>query len=394
MSDSSRIRELVFRWHETRPDGPPPSVEELCRDCPELADQLRHHLGKTTDPTPVRPHTPTLDPELPGVWLSSGSEPVAGYRLVGWLGRGGHGEVWRAVAPGGFPVALKFLRVGADAEHVESRAMELMKELRHANLLPIFGTWQSDGLLTIAMELADGTLADRHLELIRQGHKGIPFDELIDYMQDAARALDFLNDPVRTAAGRGRAGVQHRDVKPQNLLLVGGSVKLGDFGVACFLECSVGSHNGDLTPSYAAPEFFVRRTHKRSDQYSLAVAYCHLRGGELPFTGDAAEVMAGHLRRPPDLSMLPARERPVVARALAKNPDDRWPTCREFVRALQDCQRPAREAVRWLTVRSHRVALGLVLLVLLSGYQVARSTFGGRLPAVAAATGDVKAPRR
>src|SRR5262249_3560431 len=70
-------------------------------------------------------------------------------------------------------------------------------------------------------------------------------------------------------------------------------------------------------------------------QYSLAVTYCLLRGGRLPFTGGPAALVAGHLHRPPDLSMLPQRERPVVARALAKEPSKRWPNCRAFVAALR-----------------------------------------------------------
>ena len=71
----------------------------------------------------------------------------------------------------------------------------------------------------------------------------------------------------------------------------------------------------------------------QSDQYCLAVTYCHLRGGRLPFVGTEAEVMSGHLLRAPDLSMLPESEREAVARALAKDPKDRWPSCRAFVRS-------------------------------------------------------------
>src|SRR5262249_33890788 len=85
---------------------------------------------------------------------------------------------------------------------------------------------------------------------------------------------------------------------------------------------------------YAAPEFFEGRTSRHSDQYSLAITYCQLRGGQLPFTGTPAQMMAGHLMQTPDLEMLPAEERLPVARALAKDPAERWPSCRAFVEAL------------------------------------------------------------
>jgi formylglycine-generating enzyme required for sulfatase activity len=147
---------------------------------------------------------------------------------------------------------------------------------------------------------------------------------LLDYLRDAARGLDYLNS----------LGIQHRDVKPHNLLLVGGGVKVADFGLAKLLEQTVASNSGAMTVAYAAPECFGGQISGRSDQYSLAVAYCQLRGGQLPFGGNAMQTMAGHLLQPPDLTMLPEAERPVVARALAKKPEERWPSCRAFVDAL------------------------------------------------------------
>jgi formylglycine-generating enzyme required for sulfatase activity len=90
-----------------------------------------------------------------------------------------------------------------------------------------------------------------------------------------------------------------------------------------------------MTPSYASPEACSDKVSRWSDQYSLAVTYCQLRGNQLPFDGPVAAVVAGHLMRTPNLERIPnAEERQVVARALAKEPQERWPSCMAFVAAL------------------------------------------------------------
>ncbi len=73
--------------------------------------------------------------------LQPDAEPLPGYRLVERLGGGGYGEVWRALAPGGFSVALKFVRLEADVDTPELRALDVIREIRHANLLLTFGAW-------------------------------------------------------------------------------------------------------------------------------------------------------------------------------------------------------------------------------------------------------------
>jgi formylglycine-generating enzyme required for sulfatase activity len=257
--------------------------------------------------------------------LEPGGRPLPDFVLVAKLGEGGFGEVWKAQGSGGFAVALKFIRLGGKAGGVELRALEVMKDIRHPHLLVMFGAWEKDGTLIVAMELADGTLLDRLNEAHRQGLPGIQQPELLEYMREAAKGIDHLN----------AIPVQHRDVKPQNLLLVGGGVKVADFGLAKLMQHTLSGHTGGYTPAYVAPEFLNGQVSRQSDQYAQGVSYCQLRGGRLPFTGPLAQILTGHLMHPPDLSMIPQeQERLAVARALAKEPEERWPSCRAFVEAL------------------------------------------------------------
>src|SRR5438105_1437564 len=104
--------------------------------------------------------------------LGPGVEPIAGFRLIARLGKGGFGEVWKATGPGGFTVALKFVPLAEEAGFVELRALEVIKDIRHPHLLATFGAWQIEGFLVIAMELAERTLLDRFREAAGQGFPG------------------------------------------------------------------------------------------------------------------------------------------------------------------------------------------------------------------------------
>src|SRR4051794_6836843 len=93
---------------------------------------------------------------------------------------------------------------------------------------------------------------------------------------------------------------------------------------------------GGVTPVYAAPETFDGWLSRFSDQYILAIVYQELLTGVRPFPGSTMrQLVLQHLQSPPDIASLPANDRPPVLRALAKNPDDRFPTCLEFVQALR-----------------------------------------------------------
>jgi serine/threonine protein kinase len=259
--------------------------------------------------------------------LQPGSRPVPNYPdyvLIRKLGAGAFGEVWHAHGPGGIDVALKFIPLDTQLRALELRSLDLMRRIRHPNLVSLFGAWHHDACLMLAMELCDRTLGDRLTEALAQRRLGIPLDELLPYMSDAANGLDALH------AQR----VAHRDIKPANLLLLNSGVKVADYGLAKAMEQTVASHSGAGTIAYTAPECFRGQLTQQSDQYSLAVTYYHLRMGQVLFGGNQAQVMYAHLDLEPDLSQLPPDEGTVLRRALAKAPERRWPDCRSFVKEL------------------------------------------------------------
>jgi len=209
----------------------------------------------------------------------------------------------------------------------EFKAMDRVKAVRHPFVLSMERIDVVSGELLIVMELADKSLHDLLQESQARGQFGLPRDQLLGYLTDSAEGLDHLIE---------KHNLQHLDVKPKNLFLIGERVKVADFGLVKHLERQSSSGlMGGITPVYAAPETFTNKISKHSDQYSLAVVYVELLTGRRPFGGKNIRQLAmQHMTEAPDLSMLPEGDRPAVARALAKNPDDRFPSCIAFVRAL------------------------------------------------------------
>jgi serine/threonine protein kinase len=257
-----------------------------------------------------------------------GAEPIAGYQLVLRLGSGGYGEVWKATAPGGLSKAVKIVygRIGENRAEQELKALRRIQEVRHPFLLSLERYEIVDGQLIIVTELADMSLQDRFEECTRTGQKGIPREELLAHLHDAADALDYMGSHY---------GLQHLDIKPQNLLLVGGRIKVADFGLVKDLQGTSVSNTGGVTPHYATPEAFDGRVSRFSDQYSLAIVYQEMLSGERPFSGTTAFQLAMmHTTSPPFLEPLPEADRPIVERALAKLPENRFPNCRELIERL------------------------------------------------------------
>ena len=255
-------------------------------------------------------------------------EILPGYCLESRLGVGGYGEVWSVVDRAGARKALKIFHGQVDDERSarELRGLHRAAELNHPHVLRIERIEVVTGHVVALMELADGTLRDCFERYRSAGFAGIPRDELLRYIGEAADALDYLFENALLA---------HLDIKPENLLLVGGHVRIGDFGLVKHLEDLNLSHVGGMTPRYTAPEVFEGRPTRHSDQYSLAIVYQEMLTGKLPFAGSSLAALASqHLSAAPQLDSLEPLERFAVGKALSKNSQHRFSDCRRFVERL------------------------------------------------------------
>ena len=264
------------------------------------------------------------------IQIVEGAEPIAGYRLVEQIGTGGYGEVWKVDAPGGLAKAMKLVYGRMDEVRAERelKALHRVRDLSHPFLLSLERIEVVGGQLIIVTELAGESLKDRFAECRKSGLPGIERRELLGYLRDAADALDYMSE---------NCGLQHLDIKPENLLIVGSHVKVADFGLVKQLEETSASLVAGLTPIYAAPEVFDFRATPYSDQYSLAIVYQEMLTGVLPFPGRTpAQLATQHLHSRPMVTALPPQDRAAITRALSKDPEKRFSSCRALMDGLNE----------------------------------------------------------
>jgi eukaryotic-like serine/threonine-protein kinase len=268
------------------------------------------------------------------------NKEILGYVLKKRIGAGGFGEVWSAIAPGGLQKALKIVYGYHDDRRAQSelKALDRVKAVRHPFLLSLERIEVFEGQLIVVTELADKSLADVYNEFQAKGEPGVPREMLLKFIRSSADALDYLSN---------EHGLQHLDVKPENLLIVGGHVKVADFGLAKEINNVAQSMISGMTPLYAAPEVFDGRPGKYSDQYSLAVVYQEMLTGQRPFAGETtAQLAVQHIHGKPNLRSLPASDQPIIAKALAKDPSLRFSSCRDLAEELSNVKRATRTVVR------------------------------------------------
>ena len=264
-------------------------------------------------------------------------ETFGGYKIEEVLGRGGMGTVFLATHERlARKVALKVIapELAADEDFRARflRESQLAASLDHPNVIPIYDADDVGGVLYIAMRYVDGSSL---LTLIRQ-RGSLALAETLQIAEQVAGALDAAH----------RAGLVHRDVKPANILLAesGQHVYLCDFGLAKRTTSQTVTRVGFFlgTVDYSAPEQIEgRQVDRRADLYSLGCVVFHCLAGRPPFVRDSElAVLNAHLHdAPPALSEvrpgLPRALDGVLARTLAKEPADRYPSGADFVAALK-----------------------------------------------------------
>jgi serine/threonine protein kinase len=268
------------------------------------------------------------------VQLEIGRQPIPGHQLTGKLGAGAFAEVWEAVCDDGRRVALKFLDTrgkGASLIGPEVRMLRGLSELRHPNVIHLHAVVACAHYLVLVMERATCNLHDLHEAYKLETAGNVPPEHALDLLDQAAEALDFL---AGTRLPGATQGLQHCDVKPSNLLMVGPVLKIADFGLCAGSGWHTHQKGGWRgTPPYAAPELFNGAPTLGTDQYALAVTFCELVTGDRAFC--AGTVGGPPESRPIDMTRLRESEFPVLSRALHPYPSSRWPNCKAFLQALR-----------------------------------------------------------
>lgn len=267
---------------------------------------------------------------------------IGHYRIDGVLGRGGMSVMYRATDVRlGRKVALKVIaeHLTKDPEFRERFVDEARNTsaIDHSNVVPLYDFGEAEGLLYIAMRLVDGSdLAS----VIKDGPL-VP-GRALALLSQVAEALDMLHE----------RGLVHLDVKPANVLVTAKEsasehIYLADFGLTRRGATGHRTRGGDFlgSPTYAAPEHLRGEpVDGRTDEYSMACVLYACLSGRPPFTGSVPEVISGHLNgEVPSLAAitnLPPAIDEVIRRGMSKDPNRRYPDCRQLIAAARTALMP------------------------------------------------------
>ncbi len=260
---------------------------------------------------------------------------IGPYAVVRELGRGGMGTVYQGISPDGDPVAIKTMRLPADLdsatrwEAVErfQREARACRELQHRNIVRVLDVGEDQGVFYMVQEFLDGQSVG---QLLRMAGR-----------MDPQRAAEIVSDVCGALAYAHEHGVVHRDLKPDNLMILkNGTVKLTDFGLASVEGDTKLTQAGTAlgTVSYMSPEQARgEKVDARSDIFSLGATFYHMLAGVEPFPGDTAPAVLSKIltEEPAALRGLPPQIARALSRCLVKDVGARFQSAAEIVEALQ-----------------------------------------------------------
>lgn len=264
-------------------------------------------------------------------WLAG--TQIGQYEIVGALGDGGMGEVFRvrhliSDRIEAMKVLLSASSSSQDMLDRFTREIRVLAALNHPNIAALHTAFRHENQLVMIMEYVDGQDLRRHLA------SGITVDQAVEYTRQVLMALDYAHS----------RSVIHRDIKPSNIMLtLDGRVKLLDFGIALATPDPRLTMTGAVVGSmhYIPPEqIYGEQPDARSDLYAMGVTMYEMLTGKLPIEGtNYPQVIAAHLQHRPVAAHLvnpriPEALSAVVMKALDKEKRDRWQSAKEFLKAL------------------------------------------------------------
>ena len=255
----------------------------------------------------------------------SGQRVLDGFTIKRGVGKGGFGEVYFAVSDGGKEVALKLL----SEREIEMRGVVNCLNLKHPNLVHVYDVRTDEqGETWIVMEYV---LGESLAQVVNRHRNGLPEHLAKEWFLSLSRAVGHLHDQ----------GVVHRDLKPANIFIENGNLKVGDYGLCKSLSSGQRQTQRVGTVHYMAPEIGSGKYDKSIDLYACGVMLYEMLTEQLPFDGESDnEILMKHLTAEADLMKLPQAFRPVILKALDKNPLKRYGTMSEFARAVDAATLP------------------------------------------------------
>jgi CHASE2 domain-containing sensor protein len=334
------------------PSGSPPAPKDSPSVSPGSPDRIPDVQAEEEASTVSTPATPSPVPEPSGPFSDETPKDIpkkstdhlsltqfGRYKILELIGKGGMGTVYKGLDPAlDRLVALKTIRLdfAVSADEVFELKERLVREakaagkLSHPNIVTIYDVGEEEGLQYIAMEYLSGYTLESFIKKKRE----LNYRIVAKIIMQVCAALNYAH----------QKGIVHRDIKPANIMLLEDfAVKVMDFGIARLATSSMTKSNVALgTPHYISPEQLEGKpVDKRSDVFSLGVVIYEFLTGDRPFKGESiSSLMYNILNSTPASPSALDEKTPVVfdrvvARAMAKNPDERYQDAEEIEKTLR-----------------------------------------------------------